>query len=85
MQSARHFHAVALLLFLVFWIQAAPPLGVLTLLGITATGMLLTRQHDMLRPDDLSQINKAFFTINGQISLVLFFCAWVDTVVLTTP
>ncbi|MHB9026585.1 MAG: UbiA-like polyprenyltransferase [Armatimonadota bacterium] len=44
--------------------------------------LLLIIQHRMVRPDDLSRANAAFFTANGLISLVLLVGATVDVLVL---
>lgn len=40
--------------------------------GLSLTIVLLTYQHRILRPDDLSRLDLAFFNINGAISLTLF-------------
>jgi 4-hydroxybenzoate polyprenyltransferase len=34
-----------------------------------------------VRPDDLSQLNAAFFTVNGIVSVVVFLGALVDRVI----
>lgn len=41
--------------------------------GLLLTTGLLTWEHTLVRPNDLSQINVAFFNINSYISLTLFF------------
>ncbi len=43
--------------------------------GIAVVGSLLGYEHALVRPDDLSHINAAFFTVNGYIS-VLFLLSW---------
>lgn len=35
-------------------------------------GILLWKEHQLVRPDDLSRVNEAFFTLNGWISLGMF-------------
>jgi 4-hydroxybenzoate polyprenyltransferase len=50
-------------------------LGLLSLAGITAVGLLLAYEHSLVKPDDLSRVNAAFFTMNGWVS-VLFFVFW---------
>jgi 4-hydroxybenzoate polyprenyltransferase len=50
-------------------------LGVLSWIGILAVLALLIYEHGLVRPDDLSRINAAFFTVNGYVS-VLFFAFW---------
>ncbi|HID98290.1 MAG TPA: 4-hydroxybenzoate octaprenyltransferase [Thermodesulfobacteriaceae bacterium] len=41
-------------------------------LGVLITFMLLVMQRKVVRPDDLSRMNMAFFTMNAVISIVLF-------------
>ena len=36
---------------------------------------LLAYEHSLVKPDDLSKMNAAFFTVNGYISL-LFLLFW---------
>ncbi len=40
-------------------------------LGLLLTLLLLIRQHRLVRPDDLSQVNEAFFTTNAYVSILL--------------
>lgn len=56
-------------LFGLYWITG---LGVFALVGVIATGLLLLYQHRMVRADDLSRMNAAFFTTNAFVSLILF-------------
>ena len=37
-----------------------------------AVVVLLAYEHWLVRPDDLSRVNRAFFQVNGVISLGLF-------------
>ncbi|MDT7688411.1 MAG: 4-hydroxybenzoate polyprenyltransferase [Acidobacteriota bacterium] len=46
-------------------------LGALALAGIAATGALLVFQHSLVRADDLSRLNAAFFTTNAFVSVIL--------------
>jgi 4-hydroxybenzoate polyprenyltransferase len=68
--AACHF---VMLLFLValYW-AAAPDLGVIYLAGVAAVAILLVYEHWLVRPDDLSRVNQAFFQVNGVVSLGLF-------------
>jgi 4-hydroxybenzoate polyprenyltransferase len=50
-------------------------LGWLSLAGIAAIILLLAYEHSLVRADDLSRVNAAFFTVNGYVS-VLFFLFW---------
>jgi 4-hydroxybenzoate polyprenyltransferase len=68
---ALHVGMVACLLFLVF----AFNLGAISLLGVGAVITLLAYEHGLVKPNDLSRVNAAFFTVNGYVSL-LFFAFW---------
>ncbi len=46
-------------------------LGVLAIVGVIATGALLVYQHTLVRANDLSKLNAAFFTTNAFVSIVL--------------
>lgn len=63
-------HAVmfALLVALSF---ASPHLGAVYLAGLGLIGMLLVYEHSLVRADDLSRVNRAFFHVNGVISVGL--------------
>jgi len=47
-------------------------LGLLAVLGLIATGGLLIYQHTLVRADNLSGLNAAFFTTNAFVSVILF-------------
>jgi 4-hydroxybenzoate polyprenyltransferase len=47
-------------------------LGTLALIGLVATGALLIYQHTLVRANDLSRLNAAFFTTNAFVSVILF-------------
>jgi 4-hydroxybenzoate polyprenyltransferase len=63
-------HAVmfALLVGLYF---ASPHLGLIYLVGLGLIGGLLIYEHRLVRPDDLTRVNRAFFHVNGVISVGL--------------
>jgi 4-hydroxybenzoate polyprenyltransferase len=46
-------------------------LGAAALAGVAATGALLVYQHRLVRADDLSRLNAAFFTTNAFVSVIL--------------
>ena len=52
-----------------YWITH---LGIFALIGVVATAALLFYQHRLVRSDDLSKLNAAFFTTNAFVSLILF-------------
>ena len=47
-------------------------LGWLGFIGVLATGGLLVYQHSIVKPNDLSRLNAAFFTTNAFVSVILF-------------
>ncbi|MDZ4684069.1 MAG: UbiA family prenyltransferase, partial [Planctomycetaceae bacterium] len=47
-------------------------LGPIFLTGVIAVAGLLLYEHSLVRPDDLSRVNQAFFHVNAVISLGLF-------------
>jgi 4-hydroxybenzoate polyprenyltransferase len=64
-------HAAMLgLLVLLAWVS--PGLGAVYLGGVAAVAALLAYEHWLVRPDDLSRVNQAFFTVNVVVSLGLF-------------
>jgi 4-hydroxybenzoate polyprenyltransferase len=66
-----HLAMVGCLLALVLAFQ----LGWLSLAGIGAVVALLLYEHSLMKANDLSRVNAAFFTVNGYVS-VLFFLFW---------
>lgn len=50
-------------------------LGALAVAGVGAIAALLIYEHLLVKADDLSRVNAAFFTVNGYVS-VLFFVFW---------
>ncbi|HMP03103.1 MAG TPA: UbiA-like polyprenyltransferase [Gemmatales bacterium] len=65
---ACHVLMFALLVSLI-WLG---PLGPVYALGLGAIGLLLAYEHWLVRPDDLTRVNEAFFLVNVVISLGLF-------------
>jgi len=66
-----HVLMIACLLALVYGLG----LGVLSLMGVAAVAALLIYEHSLVKPNDLSRVDAAFFTMNGYVS-VLFFVFW---------
>src|SRR6202049_1244801 len=65
---APAFHVIMLLLLIA--LIPAFALGKLALAGVIAAMLLLLYEHSLVKPDDLSKLNAAFFTMNGVISVV---------------
>ena len=68
---ARLFHIVMLGLLVALVVTFG--LGKLAFAGVIAVAALLLYEHALVRHDDLSKLNAAFFTMNGVISVVFFF------------
>jgi 4-hydroxybenzoate polyprenyltransferase len=73
---ARAFHAIMLLLLIA--LVAMFGLGILALAGIFVVALLLLYEHSLVKADDLSRLNAAFFTMNGVISVVFLLFVWGD-------
>jgi 4-hydroxybenzoate polyprenyltransferase len=63
-----HALTTVLLALVGFAARLAWPFGV----GVVVAGVLLAYEHALVRADDLSRIDVAFFNVNGVISLTLF-------------
>lgn len=50
---------------------ASPLFGTVYLAGLGAIALLLAYEHWLVRPDDLTKVNRAFFQVNGVISVGL--------------
>ncbi len=66
---SRALHAGALAALVGLYFNTS--LGGLALAGVLATGALLVYQHSLVRADDLSRLNAAFFTTNAFVSVIL--------------
>jgi 4-hydroxybenzoate polyprenyltransferase len=53
-------------------------LGVIWLIGLALTAMVFIYEHVIVTPNDLSRANRAFFTANGFVGIVLFLFAGLD-------
>jgi 4-hydroxybenzoate polyprenyltransferase len=62
------------------WFGAAAGLGALWWIGLVLTGLILVYEHWIVRPTDLSRVNRAFFTANGVIGIGLFVFAVLDLI-----
>ncbi len=73
LRVARLFHVlmVGCLLALVYTLG----LGALSLAGVAAVTGLLIYEHTLVKANDLSRVDAAFFTMNGYVSM-LFFLFW---------
>lgn len=65
---SRAFHLIMLILLVT--LLPAFGLGKFALAGVIAVMLLLLYEHTLVKRDDLSKLNAAFFTMNGVISVV---------------
>jgi 4-hydroxybenzoate polyprenyltransferase len=72
--SVMHVLTVILLLLL----PALLPLGWFYRSGVAATAALLWYEHRLVRPQDLSRVNQAFFTLNGWVSFLILAATCLD-------
>ncbi len=79
LRVARLFHVLMIgcLLALVYGLG----LGALSLAGVAAVTGLLIYEHSLVKANDLSRVDAAFFTMNGYVSM-LFFVFWAADVLL---
>ena len=66
---ARGSHLIAVVLLIAVGLTNG--LGLLYYIGVGCVAVLLTIENAIVRPDDLSRVNLAFFTVNGVVGLLL--------------
>lgn len=66
---ARLFHTQSFVVLILLYLVSE--LGYLALAGVIAVGFLLVYQHTLVKPNDLSKMNAAFFTTNAFVSVIL--------------
>jgi 4-hydroxybenzoate polyprenyltransferase len=76
LRLARLFHLVAFLFFA--WMLFSFGLGHLAIAGVAITGCALLYEHTLVKANDLSRLNAAFFTTNGFISMLILFAVTAD-------
>ena len=77
MSSGFHLIMLALLIGL-FFLEG---LRWISLLGISLVACLLWYEHRLVRPNDLSKVNAAFFTVNSYISVLLLVAVSLDKLI----
>jgi 4-hydroxybenzoate polyprenyltransferase len=73
-----------LMVTLLAWLAASFALPWPAWAGILVVTLLLAYEHSLVKPNDLSRINAAFFTVNGYISF-LFLLFWGAAVAVAKP
>ena len=76
--SVAHLATVALFV----WFGVLAGFGWLWFAGVGLTAAVLVYEHAIVKADDLSRVNRAFFTANGVIGILLFVFALADLVLL---
>jgi 4-hydroxybenzoate polyprenyltransferase len=76
---SRVWHALSVAFLVAF--GAAAGLGVVYFLGVLVVAWLLFYEQSLVRKDDLSKLNVAFFTMNGVISMIFFLFVLLDRVI----
>ncbi len=79
---ARGMHI--LMVVLLAWVAVSFHLPWPAWAGIAVVALLLAYEHSLVKPNDLSRINAAFFAVNGYISL-LFLLFWGAAVAVSRP
>lgn len=74
--GARACHVITTGLFV--WYALATDAGVFFWIGLVIVAGAFVYEHSIVRPHDLSRLNRAFFTVNGFIGIALFACALLD-------
>lgn len=59
----------------IYWMAG---LGAAYLLGVALIAWLMLYEHSIVKPNDLSRVNVAFFTVNGFVSVIFFLCTLAD-------
>ncbi|MGR8009037.1 menaquinone biosynthesis prenyltransferase MqnP [Streptomyces hypolithicus] len=77
--GARGCHAVTTVLLV--WYALATGAGVFFWTGLVIVTGAFLYEHTIVKPHDLSRLNRAFFSVNGFIGIALFVCALLDLLV----
>jgi 4-hydroxybenzoate polyprenyltransferase len=77
-RAARLLHLLTLALLV--WYGTGAGFGWIYHAGVAAAALVLLWEHRLVKPNDLSRLDAAFFTMNGVMSIVVFLSALVDRV-----
>ncbi len=70
LRLSQIFHVLTVILLAAVGVAAG--LGWPYWLGLAIVAGLLIYEHSLVKPNDLSKVNLAFFTMNGYISVITF-------------
>ena len=77
--GARGSHVVTVALL--GWFGLLTGAGAFYWLGLLIVACAFVYEHSIVKPGDLTRLNRAFFTVNGFIGIALFVCALLDLTV----
>ncbi|GAA2947328.1 menaquinone biosynthesis prenyltransferase MqnP [Streptomyces enissocaesilis] len=77
--GARACHAVTTVLLV--WYALATDAGAFFWAGLATVTVAFLYEHTIVKPHDLSRLDRAFFSTNGFIGIALFGCALLDLLV----
>ncbi len=72
-------HLLTVISLFTLWYFAG--MGLMFLAGVVGVMVLLIYEHRLVRPDDLTRVNAAFFQVNAVISIGLFAVGLVDVLI----
>ncbi len=75
----RVFHGLMLLFLLL--VLPGSGLGWIYFAGVVVVAGLLVYEHLLVKPDDLSKLDAAFFNMNGYISVTIFVFTLIDAII----
>jgi 4-hydroxybenzoate polyprenyltransferase len=68
----------AIMVALLIWTFLRLEMGTFAWLGVILVLISLVYEHSLVRPDDLSRVNAAFFLMNGVVSVILLLAVGLD-------
>jgi len=74
---ARMLHLLTFIFLLLVGVLH-PKMGVIYFVGLLLLAAFLLYEHRLVKPNDLSKVNKAFFTVNGWVSVLYFLIVLLD-------
>lgn len=74
-------HMLMVAFLAILYLVASPHLGTIYLGGVIAIIALLLYEHSLVKSNDLTRVNQAFFQVNAIISIGLLLVVWLELVV----
>lgn len=76
LRAARAVHVITFALFVAFGLSVGS--GVWFWAGLALTAVAVVYEHSLVKADDLSRVNRAFFTVNGFVGIAFFLFDTID-------